>query len=329
MTEQVRKEHIVKYHIIKTLADGQFHSGEALGEMLGMSRAAISKHIKAIQLWGLDIYRVQGKGYQLSTPIDLLDQTLIQEHSLQPVELIPIIDSTNQYLLDRVHESVSGSVCVAEYQEKGRGRRGREWASPFGANLYFSMYWKLEEGVAAAMGLSLAIGVAIVDALESLGAKDIKLKWPNDLYHQDKKLAGVLVEMSGQTGEAAHLVIGMGLNIHMSQNNTSIEQPWTNLEKVFNGEIPNRNDLVIALMAAWKEVLSQYESQGMQRFVDRWNELDNFNNKPIKLIMGNKEVHGIGRGINDQGAILLQTENGVEPYIGGEISLRKSDLLSQ
>ncbi|WP_153445641.1 bifunctional biotin--[acetyl-CoA-carboxylase] ligase/biotin operon repressor BirA [Vibrio algicola] len=325
MTEMIRKEHVVKYQIIKVLSDGQFHSGEALGEMLGMSRAAISKHVKAIQTWGLDIYRVQGKGYQLSNAIELLDQSLIQRSSQQPVELIPIIDSTNQYLLDKSKDKESGCVCVAEYQAKGRGRRGREWVSPFGANLYFSMYWKLDAGVAAAMGLSLAIGVAIVDGLESLGAKDIKLKWPNDIYHHDKKLAGVLVEMSGQTGEAAHLVIGMGLNIHMSKTTDNIDQSWTNLEQVFDGNTPSRNNVVIALLAAWKRVLTEYEHKGMSELVERWNQLDNFHNQSIKLIMGNKEVYGQCKGINSQGAILLHTEQGEEAYVGGEISLRKAD----
>ncbi|WP_105903764.1 bifunctional biotin--[acetyl-CoA-carboxylase] ligase/biotin operon repressor BirA [Vibrio gangliei] len=324
MQDNKYKQHTVKLQIIKFLSDGEFHSGEDLGESLGISRAAISKHVKGIQEWGIDIARVQGKGYQLARPMDLLDQKVIQASATVPVELIPVIDSTNQYLLETFHQRESGCVCIAEYQSQGRGRRGRKWQSPYGSNLYFSMYWKLEAGVAAAMGLSLAIGVAIVDALESLGARDLKLKWPNDLYYQDKKLAGILVEMSGQTGGEAHLVIGMGLNIDMRVGDNSIDQPWANLSQVFDAEMPTRNQIVIALIQAWKQVLDQYEEQGMASFVERWNALDNFKDKPIKLLMGNKEIYGIGKGINAQGGILLQTDQGIETYVGGEISLRKA-----
>lgn len=324
MIDNKPKLHHVKLRILKQLSDGEFHSGEGLGERLGISRAAVSKHIKGIREWGLDIYRVQGKGYQLSFPIDLLDYDTIQSASPVPIELFPIIDSTNQYLLDNIDRYQSGAVCLAEYQSQGRGRRGRQWASPFGSNLYFSMYWQLESGVAAAMGLSLAIGVAIVDALEALGAKELKLKWPNDLYFRDKKLAGILVEMSAQTGGVAHLVIGMGLNINMKVDDSTIEQPWANLSQVFDGDMPSRNQLVVALIQAWKKVLEQYEVQGMKAFVQRWNDVDNFKDKPIKLLMGNKEVYGIGKGINDQGGILLETAQGVETYVGGEISLRKA-----
>ncbi|MGO3384487.1 Biotin--protein ligase / Biotin operon repressor [Vibrio casei] len=323
MSEKKIKGHVVKHQIMQLLSDGEFHSGEMLGAQLGISRAAISKHVKGIQEWGVDVYRVQGKGYQLTDPIDLLDLNIINQASIGEVELFPVIDSTNQYLLDNVQRLNNGAVCIAEYQANGRGRRGRQWISPYGANLYFSMYWKLESGVAAAMGLSLAIGVAIVDALESLGAKDLKLKWPNDLYYQDKKLAGILVEMSGQTGGVAHLVIGMGLNINMNRESSVIDQPWSNLSHVFDGNMPSRNNVVIALIAGWVKVLEQYELQGMTSFVKRWNELDNFKDKPIKLLIGNKEVFGIGKGITEQGAVKIETINGIETYIGGEISLRK------
>lgn len=316
------KEHAVKLSILHTLAQGGFHSGEELGEQLGVTRAAISKHIKGIQAWGVDIYRVQGKGYQLAEPMQLLDENILKTQFGALVELIPVIDSTNQYLLDRVDSLESGAVCLAEYQAKGRGRRGREWVSPFGANLYMSMYWRLDAGMAAAMGLSLVVGVAIVEALEELGLKDVKLKWPNDLYYQDRKLAGILVEMSGQAGGAAHLVIGMGMNLMMAEQTEGISQPWASLKEVANTENIDRNELAITLIRTLHQALADYELQGMQGFVERWNRLDNFLGRPIKLIMGPREITGVCRGINEQGAVLLETDNGVESFIGGEISLR-------
>jgi len=316
------KEHSVKLSILKALSQGGFHSGEELGEKLGVSRAAISKHIKGIQAWGVDVFRVQGKGYQLAKPMLLLDKEILQNSLKNHIELIPIIDSTNQYLLDRVDSLESGSVCLAEYQAKGRGRRGREWVSPFGSNLYLSMFWRLDAGMAAAMGLSLVVGVAIVEALEEMGLTGVKLKWPNDLYYQDKKLAGILVEMSGQAGAAANLVIGMGLNLMMSEATEGITQPWASLDEVADNQQIDRNQLAISMITTLHKTLDDYELYGMTGFVERWNRLDNFINRPVKLLMGPREISGIARGINEQGAVLLETENGLETYIGGEISLR-------
>lgn len=316
------KEHSVKLSILKALSQGGFHSGEELGDKLGVSRAAISKHIKGIQAWGVDVFRVQGKGYQLAKPMQLLDVEILQNSLTNRVELIPIIDSTNQYLLDRVDSLESGSVCLAEYQAKGRGRRGREWVSPFGSNLYLSMFWRLDAGMAAAMGLSLVVGVAIVEALEEMGLTGVKLKWPNDLYYQDKKLAGILVEMSGQAGAAANLVIGMGLNLMMSEATEGITQPWACLDEVADNQQIDRNQLAIIMITTLHKALDDYELYGMAGFVERWNRLDNFIDRPVKLLMGPREISGIARGINEQGAVLLETENGLETFIGGEISLR-------
>ena len=316
------KEHSIKLSILQSLSQGGFHSGEDLGEKFGISRAAISKHIKGIQAWGIDIFRVQGKGYQLAKPMQLLNQDIIQAQTNNHVDLIPIIDSTNQYLLDNINRLDSGSVCLSEYQLKGRGRRGREWISPFGTNLYLSMYWRLDAGMAAAMGLSLVVGVAIVEALEQLNLEEVKLKWPNDLYYQDRKLAGILVEMSGQAGGAANLVIGMGLNLMMTEQTEGITQPWASLSEVAGHKDIDRNQLAITMIQTLNRALLDYEQQGMQGFVDRWNRLDNFIHRPVKLIMGQREIIGISRGINEQGAVLLETECGIETFIGGEISLR-------
>lgn len=316
------KEYRVKYKIISLLTATEFVSGEKIGEHLGISRAAVSKHIKGLSDWGLDIYSVQGKGYKLANPVQLLDEQVIQQLTSVPVELISIIDSTNQHLLDNTDNLAQGSVCLAEYQAKGRGRRGRQWISPFGSNLYLSMYWQLEAGMAAAMGLSLVIGIAAVEALEQLGISGVKLKWPNDLYYQDRKLAGILVEMSGQAGGAANLVIGMGMNVAMPKDTAGITQPWASVSEVTDGNVPDRNQLAASFINTWEQALLKYEAEGMSGFVERWNDLDNFLNRPVKLIIGSKEICGIARGINDQGGVLLETDKGIETFIGGEVSLR-------
>lgn len=316
------KDHNVPLKLVALLADGEFHSGEHLGESLGMSRAAINKHIQTLKSWGLDVYTVTGKGYSLPAPIQLLDEAEILSHLQQPdLAVIPVIDSTNQYLLERMDQLVSGYACIAEYQQAGRGRRGRKWFSPFGANLYLSMYWRLEQGPAAAMGLSLVIGIVMAEVLQSLGAPDVRVKWPNDLYLNDRKLAGILVELTGKTGDAAQIVMGAGVNLVMrSESATEINQGWINLQEA--GVKINRNELAAKIINSLRDALPIFERDGLTPFVGRWDALDNFINRPVKLLIGDREVHGIARGIDKQGGLLLEQDGEIKSWVGGEISLR-------
>lgn len=316
------KDHNVPLKLVALLADGEFHSGEHLGESLGMSRAAINKHIQTLKSWGLDVYTVTGKGYSLPAPIQLLDEAEILSHLQQPdLAVIPVIDSTNQYLLERMDQLVSGYACIAEYQQAGRGRRGRKWFSPFGANLYLSMYWRLEQGPAAAMGLSLVIGIVMAEVLQSLGAPDVRVKWPNDLYLNDRKLAGILVELTGKTGDAAQIVMGAGVNLVMrSESATEINQGWINLQEA--GVKINRNELAAKIINSLRDALPIFERDGLTPFVGRWDALDNFINRPVKLLIGDREVQGIARGIDKQGGLLLEQDGEIKSWVGGEISLR-------
>jgi len=175
------------------------------------------------------------------------------------------------------------------------------------------------------MGLSLVVGVAMVEALENMGLEGVKLKWPNDLYYQDRKLAGILVEMSGQAGGAAHLVIGMGMNLAMQDRDSAIDQPWASLSEVIGTDHIDRNVLAAEFINTLDTALKNYEIHGMQNFVERWNRLDNFIGRKVKLIMGTNEVTGIERGIDEQGGVLLETEQGIKSFIGGEISLRNNE----
>lgn len=316
------KDHNVPLKLVDILSDGEFHSGEQLGETLGMSRAAINKHIQTLKSWGLDVYTVTGKGYSLPAPIQLLDeQTILAQVEQGNVSVIPVIDSTNQYLLERMHDMPSGAACIAEYQQAGRGRRGRQWFSPFGANLYMSMYWRLEQGPAAAMGLSLVIGIIMAETLRSLGADEVRVKWPNDIYLNDRKLAGILVELTGKTGDAAQIVIGAGINLAMRTADASqINQGWINLQEA--GVTVNRNELAARLINRLREALPLFEQEGLAPFVARWAALDNFINRPVKLLIGEREVHGIARGVDSQGGLLLEQDGEIKAWVGGEISLR-------
>ncbi|WP_367680701.1 bifunctional biotin--[acetyl-CoA-carboxylase] ligase/biotin operon repressor BirA [Candidatus Fukatsuia anoeciicola] len=314
----------IKLHLklINILADGFFHSNEQLGNITGMSYVAIYKHIQIIREWGLNIFTLYDKGYYLPYPIQLLNKQLILSYTpLRQVNVLSIVDSTNQYLLEHINELQSGDACVAEYQSAGRGRYGRQWISPFGVNLYLSMYWYLKQGCSATIGLSLVIGIVIAEVLKKLGVHDIRVKWPNDIYLYNKKLAGILIELISNTGNGTQLIIGIGINILMRRSHTElIDQDWINLEEV--GINIDRNQLTVELLSVLQYEISQFEKNGLTDFIPRWFRLDNYLNRPVKLIIGDQEILGINIGINLQGALLLE-QNGIKRiYFGGEISLR-------
>ena len=308
--------------LIEILADGNFHSGEELASDFGITRAGINKYIKVLREWGIELSSIQGKGYSLKIPMELFNKSKIDQYyqADSRVEILPIIDSTNQYMLDKIPDLKSGDCCIAEFQSKARGRRGRQWFSPFGTNLYFSMYWRLEQGIAAAMGLSLVVGIVVTQTLRELSGQDIKVKWPNDLYLNDQKLAGILVELAGKTGDCAHVVIGIGVNLNMTNPDMKIvNQKWANLGNI------NRNLLVAKIAKTLRENLEKFEKNGLAFFIDDWNHLDNFIHRPVKLLIGDDVIRGIAKGINDQGALLLEQDGKIEAYIGGEISLRSDE----
>lgn len=324
---KIKMERTVREELIKQLASGEFVSGEQVGAQFGISRAAVAKHIKAISELGLDVFRVTGKGYKLAQPISLLDKSKVSailEHRglSNKVDVFSLIDSTNDMLMRRVPNQIkSGEVCVAEYQSAGRGRRGRQWISPFGSNLYFSMYWKIEQGMAAAMGLNIVAALAVSDAIKSLYNIEVQLKWPNDIYLSGVKLAGILIDLDGQALEPCHCIIGIGLNLKMPKESAEqVDQPWTDISCHTDLKI-DRNELVAEIINALTSRLIAHQSQNSS-FVKEWQDQDYYFNKPVRLISGEKEIFGLCKGIDNQGALMLESEGVIKPMYGGELSLR-------
>jgi len=309
--------------LLNLLADGEFHSGEKIGELLGVSRTSVNNYIKGLQGIGLDIYKVPGRGYQSASPIELLDKNIISRLSgTHLLNVEQILDSTNQWLLDKIPNIDNGQTCIAEYQLAGRGRRGRTWVSPFASHLYFSYYWRFDSGIDKLSGLSLLVGIAVVNALEKMGMPGVSLKWPNDIYYQGKKLAGILIELNGQVNEACHTVIGIGINVRMPPEQAElIDQPWIDLTSL-SGDKVDRNQLSATLINELQALLPEYEQSGLQPHLARWLELDCFLNKPVNVLLADKKSSGICRGIDDDGALLLEVDGQLERYIGGEVSLR-------
>ncbi|QYJ79003.1 bifunctional biotin--[acetyl-CoA-carboxylase] ligase/biotin operon repressor BirA [Shewanella acanthi] len=310
-----------KRQILGLLSSKHFVSGEDLATKLGISRAAVSKHVDALEEYGVAIFSVKGRGYKLANPVSLIDSAKLVESIDNRCFYFDEIPSTNGFMLTHKGELKSGDVCIAEYQSAGRGRRGRTWVSPYGHHLYYSQFWSFPQGMAQAMGLSLVVGCALVEVLQQLGVENVGLKWPNDIYLNEKKLAGILIEMSGQADSECQLIIGIGVNMSMSEEQgKGINQPWSDLSEL--QELPNKTDLVIALQKQLKKDIQLFEREGLAAFKLRWQSADLFHGKAIRLLMAGNHVDGTCRGIDEQGAVLLETANGIQAFIGGEISLR-------
>ena len=207
--------------LLRQLADGKFHSGEDLARLFSVSRATIYQVLADAENLGIQIFRVRKRGYRLASSLDLLDAQSIKEQlgASCPftIEVLDSTDSTNTLLLEQAHDvNAHGKCIVTELQTKGRGRQGRVWYSGIAGALTFSVLWRFKNGIAALSGLSLAVGLAVTKAFEELGINDIKLKWPNDIQHNGRKLAGILIEVQGEILGQSNAVIGIGLNYRLT-----------------------------------------------------------------------------------------------------------------
>lgn len=315
--------------LLHQLSDGAFHSGEALGKSFGVSRAAIWKAIQLLRQQGFELNHLRGRGYQLLTPVELLSKEAIlsqlqSETAAQcQIEIHDSLNSTNQMLLDKADRKL-GDVCLAEQQTAGRGRLGRAWVSPYARNLYCSLYWTFEQGLGECMGLSLLVGVACIDALKRAGFDGIKLKWPNDLYYEEKKLGGILIEMAGDIQGPCHGVIGIGLNVSMSEiHGADIGSPWIDLAGLDQGTL-SRNQIAAYLLDALMAALHEFKQVGLTSLIARWPDLDYLKDRPVLVhTHGNsRPSHGIARGITAQGAIVLEQKGELVSHHSGEISIR-------
>lgn len=313
--------------LLALLADGKFHSGQRLAEQFGLSRTAIANNLQQLTRLGLDIYKLKGKGYALATPLQLLDAAVIrsmQTAASPEIRVQHITDSTNAQLLSLIQAGKTlqpGQVIVAEAQTAGRGRRGRSWFSPFGSSLYFSCYWRLEQGIQAAMGLSLVVACVLAERIAEDYQVKAQLKWPNDLYLDGKKAAGILVELAGQADGICDVVIGIGVNINLpGLASQTIDQPYIDLQSV-TAKTVDRNILVARLQQSLLAGLEDFNRSGFLPFQQRFNQLDLFAGKQVQL-SGTAEIQGICRGVDQQGALLIETATGLQAFYGGELSLR-------
>lgn len=313
--------------LLAILADGEFYSGNKIGQELGITRAAVWKRIKQLEIkLGQRIQSVPGKGYRLQQPLNYLDIDLIRQHLPSVAELVYAkeIDSTNAEAKRLIKRQIHDSIVLSESQTEGQGRRGRQWQSPYATNLYMSYVLPITQGMQQIEGLSLSVGLAINHAIKEFGIEGTGLKWPNDVLISNKKVAGILLELVGDPADQCFVVIGVGVNINMQLPVQEIEQAWTSLALEL-GRPVERSAFTVSLIQQLDDVLQAHLEGGFSRLKSDWEAAHLWQNKRAVLSMAGRKIEGIIRGVNDRGELAFEQDGCIGFYAGGELSLRLSD----
>ncbi len=319
--------------LLMALGESAASSGSALAQRFGVTRAAIWKQIEQLRSLGVPVTASPGEGYRLLRPINLLDASAISmamntRYSVSdcPIAVHWQIDSTNSEMLRRApsHKG-NAAVCFSELQSTGRGRRGRSWHMPLGGGLAFSILRRFESSMTALAGLSLAVGIGVVRGLSDLGLAGLGIKWPNDIQVQERKLAGILVELGGDSLGPCHAVIGIGINVHLdSQASERIDQPWIDVASM-STDPPERNRLAGCLLARVLEALDQFAESGFVAFVEEFARYDVLRGQRVEILHGRDQCEGVAAGVDHAGHLRVRTTDGELLVDSGEVSVRKAN----
>ena len=320
--------------MLRILADGHRHSGEHLAQALGVTQATVRKQLAKLEAWGLSVEVTSASGYHLDRPINFLNKALILDELNADVERLVArldvheeIDSTNQALLDAAPCAARKlNIALAEYQSAGRGRRGRSWIAPFGGGLCFSVGWLFEEMPRDLAALTLATGVVIRRVLVEATGLDIQLKWPNDLVWEDKKLGGILVEFTVDKQGPCYVVIGIGINISIPPRR--LEQVAGSLGGAIDlyaatqGRPPSRNVLAAKMIEALARLLAHYCDNGFLEYHAEFGAVDYLRGRRISVDDASHLISGMAVGVDRSGALRVDTGDGVQRVIAGDVSVR-------
>lgn len=325
-------------HLLTLLNDGNFHSGSDLGKQLEVTRSAIWKLIKQLEKLGIEVAAKTRQGYRITPCLELLDKKKIacyigarHRKYLNKLVIFDEIPSTNSYLVElaKTEPNCQGYLCLAESQTAGRGRLGRQWLSPYAKNISLSLLWCFVKEPSELSGLSIAVAVAIVAALQRYGIKqDIGLKWPNDLLWRQHKLAGILIEISGEAHHVYNTVIGIGLNINMPKKlRRNIGQPWCDVTQITN-MVPKRNKLIGLLLDQLLTTMEIFQKNGLKPFIKKWHDFDATYGKKVTTITPQEKILGIARGINEKGYFMLEDQFGkLRSFAAGKVVLTKKTII--
>ncbi|WP_233439047.1 bifunctional biotin--[acetyl-CoA-carboxylase] ligase/biotin operon repressor BirA [Aggregatibacter actinomycetemcomitans] len=306
--------------LLELLVSGVENSLENLTALLGCDAQQLQQEILQLEQQGI-CFEVENGHLYLIPEMPLLDEACLTQ-ALAPygVTLKPVISSTNQYLLDHLEQLQKGDLCLAEYQTTGRGRRGRQWISPFAGQIIMSFYWQLNP-TKSLDGLSSVIGLAIVQALAELDMYGFQVKWPNDILVNDRKLAGILVEIVNRKNGMLNLIVGIGMNISLGQNK-KIDQPWAELSEFFPQV--DREQIIIKMTKTIYRYLERFEQHGIDaELQQQWLNHDAYFGAEVNVITEKSAISGTEQGIDAAGHLCVITENGRQYFNAGEVSLRK------
>jgi BirA family transcriptional regulator, biotin operon repressor / biotin---[acetyl-CoA-carboxylase] ligase len=315
--------------LLALLAQNEPRPGSWLASALNATLLDIDTGIEQLRALGIDI-AASPRGFLLEGGLELLDaeaiRAALREESacrLRRLEVLFEVDSTNTRLLGQPGPPAAfADAALAELQHAGRGRQGRRWISPFGASLALSVGWTLLQATRDVSTLSLAVGVAVCRALAGLGARGILLKWPNDVWFEDRKIGGVLVETK-TSGETTHVVVGVGLNLHLSEESRKRigSGGLAALDEACRSPIA-RNAVAAALLDELLSMLPLFERHGFEAFRDEWRSLDALQGRPARVLLAQGVVEGIACGVDEDGGLLLENGGHLEKFLSGEASLR-------
>jgi BirA family biotin operon repressor/biotin-[acetyl-CoA-carboxylase] ligase len=320
--------------LLQVLADGRTHSSDELARCLGVTRAVIRQEVAKLADWGLAVEAAPGAEYRLARRVDLLDAAELRA-ALDPataariakLDVFTEIDSTNRHLLMAPPPLGKLDVCVAEFQTAGRGRRGRCWRAPFGGGICLSVGWLFAAMPAQPAALTLAVGVAVRRALERVAGLTIALKWPNDLVYDERKLGGVLLEIGSGPDGGAHAVTGIGLNVALPPELLPSLSDWphgaVDLTTALGNEPPPRAALTSALVDELAVLFMDYPARGFAAYRTEWCSADHLRGRRVRLDEETGSLLGTARGIDADGALLVETEGGARRrVVAGDVSLR-------
>lgn len=310
-----------KFSILPVLANKGFYSGEQIAKKLGVTRATINNAIKMLSKAGLKIDSVPGRGYRLRQEIELLKKKPILDNmsrkvreKISHIEVFNEIISTNSYLMQGGANFASGYVCIAEHQMDGRGRGGKSWYSPYGVNLYLSYLHHFRTTAFDFSCFSLWVGISLVENLSLHGYSGVQLKWPNDLVYENKKLGGILIDVSGEVGGSNKTAIGVGLNVNMdSFGNKQIDQEWTSLARMHPDLKISRNTAAAAVIQSIYLAIEKYENSGTQGLSEAWEKYDALREKEVMVATPTQKMQAQVEGIDQLGRLKVNVKG--EKYV--------------
>lgn len=315
----------MREQILKELLQNRdnFISGSQLARRLGISRVAVWKHIEALKEEGYEITGVSGRGYQLNDKGVIIPEVIKASLGGQLIgrEIVyyPQLDSSSEALKRSLKDKVieEGTVYVAGKQDQGKGRRGRRWESPAGG-LWFSFLLRPDLAVSQIALLSLTFAVALAKSLKNLGP--VYIKWPNDIYYRDKKIAGILLEISGEIDSADYLIVGIGLNLNIKQADfpEPVAPGATSLMEEGGKKIA-ANDMLIALLQELNRYYQQFLQTGFAGIRIEFKSLCMHLGKEIEVVQGPKRIHGINSDIGEMGNLIIESQDGQLSISTGDV----------